>query len=121
MIRRATDADVPHLLHCIAELARYERLEHELELDAARLRQWLFGGAPGGFALVAEHAGRPAGFALCIWSFSTFKTARCLHLEDLFVLPELRGRGLGLALLRAVAAEAVRAGCARLAWNVLDW
>lgn len=121
MIRPATPADVPHILHCIRELARYERLEHECEPDAVRLREHLFGRAPVAFALIAEHGDLPVGFALCFATYSTFKTRTCLHLEDLFVLPEHRGAGHGLALLRAVAKEAVRRGCPRLDWNVLDW
>jgi len=120
-IRRATPADVQHVLHCIRELARYERLEHELDVDAARLRDWLFAKGASGGALIAEADGQPVGFALYFPTFSTFKVRECLHLEDLFVLPEHRGHGHGLALLRAVAQEAVRRGCPRLDWNVLDW
>jgi len=120
MIRAATEDDVPHLLHCIRELARYERREHECELDAARLTEHLFG-RPVAWALVAEHDGERVGFALCHTSYSTFKTRPCVHLEDLFVLPEYRGHGHGLALLRACAARAVREGCPRLDWTVLEW
>lgn len=125
MIRRATKSDVPLLLHCIRELARYEKLEHELDLDAGRLHDALFGPAAATFAFTAEEASsrgpQAVGFALGFATFSTFKTEACLHLEDLFVLAEHRGKGHGLQLLRAVAAEAVRRGCARLQWNVLDW
>jgi GNAT superfamily N-acetyltransferase len=121
MIRAAVEADLPHLLHCIRELARYERLSDECEPDAERLRLHLFGSPPLCFALVAEDAGTSVGFALSFLSYSTFSTRPCLHLEDLFVLPGFRGRGHGLALLRGVAAEAVRRECARLEWNVLDW
>lgn len=126
MIRRATPVDVPLLLRCIRELARYEKLEHELELDAARLHAALFGASAATFAFVAEEqdgdgGSQPVGFALGFATFSTFKTRSCLHLEDLFVLAEHRGKGHGLSLLRAVAGEAVRLCCARLQWNVLDW
>ena len=121
MIRKATENDVPHLAHCIRELARYERLEHELEVDEGRLAEHLFGARPAVSAFVAEADGVPVGFALFFATFSTFKTRSCLYLEDLFVLPQHRGAGHGLALLRAVAAEAVRRGCPRLDWNVLDW
>jgi len=121
MIRPATAADVPHLLRCIRELARYERLEHQLDLDGERLRADLFGPRPVCAALIAEDGGQPIGFALFFTTYSTFRTRACMHLEDLFVLPEHRGHGHGLALLRAVAAEAVRRGCPRLDWNVLDW
>lgn len=121
MIRAAGPHDVPHLLHCIAELARYEHLEHECDLDEARLRQHLFGEPAACAALVAEEDGRGIGFALFFLTYSTFRTRPCMHLEDLFVLPQHRGHGHGLQLLRGVAAEAVRRGCPRLDWNVLDW
>jgi GNAT superfamily N-acetyltransferase len=121
MIRPAREDDVPHLIGCIRGLARYERLEHELDLDAGRLREHLFGPTPACQALVAEQDGEPVGFALFFASYSTFKTRPCLYLEDLFVRPDRRGQGHGLALLRAVAKEAVRRGCLRLDWNVLDW
>ncbi len=121
MIRRAEPADVPHILHCIRELARYEQREHECELDAGRLREDLFGEQPIASCLIAEAGGQPVGFALCFRSYSTFKTRACLHLEDLFVFPEHRGKGLGLALLRACARAAVAQGCPRLDWTVLDW
>jgi GNAT superfamily N-acetyltransferase len=121
MIRAATPDDVPHLLLCIRELARYERREHQLDLDGGRLREHLFGAQPACGALIAEDGGERIGFALFFASYSTFLTRPCLHLEDLFVLPEHRGRGHGLALLAAVAAEAVRRGCPRLDWTVLDW
>jgi GNAT superfamily N-acetyltransferase len=121
MIRPAVLADVPHLARCIRGLARYEKLEHECAIDEQRLAAHLFGPEPVCFALVAESAAGIVGFALCYLTYSTFKTAPCLHLEDLFVVPEARGEGHGLALLRFVAAETVRRGCARLQWNVLDW
>lgn len=121
MIRPAVVADVPHLLHFIRELARYERLEHEVDLDAGRLAEHLFGPHPKAEALLAEEAGRPVGFALYFTAYSTFRIRPFLHLEDLFVLEQERGRGHGLALLRAVAAVAVARGYPRLVWNVLEW
>ena len=121
MIRRAEPGDLPHILRCIRELARYERLEDQLDLDEERIYGHLFGEAPIVSALIAEHLAERVGFALFFTSFSTFKTRPCLHLEDLVVLPEHRGRGHGLQLLAAVAAQAQRLGCARLTWNVLDW
>lgn len=121
MIRRATRGDVPHLARFIRGLAVYERLEHECDPDEGRLREHLFGPSPACGAFLAEHDGRPVGFALYYLSYSTFKTRPCLHLEDLFVDPAHRGRGIGLSLLRAVAALAVARGCPRLDWTVLDW
>jgi GNAT superfamily N-acetyltransferase len=120
MIRAARPDDVPVILDFIRGLARYEKLEHELDLDAARLREHLFGVVPACGAFLAEQEG-PVGFALWCTSYSTFKTRAFVHLEDLFVLPGHRGHGHGLALLRAVAGEAVRRGAPRLQWNVLDW
>lgn len=120
-VRAATPADVPTIARFIRELARYEQLEHQLDLDEARLRDHLFGPHPACGALIAEADGGPAGFALWFQTYSTFRTRPCLHLEDLFVLPEFRGRGLGLALLRELAAVAVARDCPRLDWQVLDW
>jgi GNAT superfamily N-acetyltransferase len=110
-----------HVAHFIRELARYEKLEHQLDLDESRLREHLGGAQPACGALLAEIDGVPVGFALFFPTYSTFRTRSCLHLEDLFVLPERRGHGIGLLLLRAVAAVAVARGCPRLDWNVLDW
>jgi GNAT superfamily N-acetyltransferase len=120
-VRDARPADLPHLLRCIEALAVFEQLEAQLDLDPERLREHLFGAVPACRALIAELAGQAVGFALYFTSYSTFRTRPCLWLEDLFVLPEHRGHGAGLALLRAVAAAAVRLGCPRLDWSVLDW
>ena len=121
MIRPARTDDLSHILRCIRELARYEKLEHELELDEQRLHVHLFGEQPIVKALIAEDLDERVGFALFYTSYSTFKMRPCLYLEDLVVLPEHRGKGHGLRLLAAVAAEAETMGCARLTWNVLDW
>ena len=120
-VRAAGPDDVGHIARFICELARYERLEHQVDCDEVRLREHLCGASPACSALLAEVAGEPVGFALYFQTYSTFRTKPCLHLEDLFVLPEYRGRGIGLRLLRAVAAEAVARGFPRLDWNVLDW
>jgi len=120
-VRAAGPDDVGHVARFIRELARYERLEHLVDCDEARLREHLCGANRACGALLAEITGEPVGFALYFQTYSTFRTRPCLHLEDLFVLPEHRGRGVGLRLLRAVAAEAVARGCPRLDWNVLDW
>lgn len=120
-VRPAAPGDVATICSFIAGLAAYERLADQLELSAERLHDHLFGAVPACAALVAELDGAPIGFALFFASYSTFKTRPCLYLEDLFVVPEHRGRGAGLQLLRAVAQEAVRRGCPRLDWSVLDW
>ncbi len=121
VVRPARPADVSTICRFIAGLAAYERLEHQLDLDEARLREHLFGAQPVCGALIAEIAAEPVGFALFFQTYSTFRMRPCMHLEDLFVLPEHRGKGAGLNLLRAVAAEARNRGCPRLDWNVLDW
>jgi len=113
--------DVPHVARFIRDLARYEKLEHQVDLDEERLRRHLCGPQPACGALLARVNGVPVGFALFFPTYSTFRTEACLWLEDLFVVPEHRGNGVGLALLRAVAKVAVDRGCPRLDWAVLDW
>lgn len=121
VVRPARPSDVETICEFIAGLAAYERLEHQLDLCPDRLREHLFGAVPACSALLAEVDGEPIGFALFFRSYSTFRMRPCLYLEDLFVLPERRGLGAGIALLREVAREAVRQGCPRLDWSVLDW
>jgi GNAT superfamily N-acetyltransferase len=127
MIRSATPADVPILAQFILELAEYERLDHSLTLDEARLRDHLFGPHPYIEALIAEDDDpasgtvQPAGFALFFFNYSTFQCLPGLYLEDLFVRPIFRGRGHGKSLLLAVAKRAVERGCGRMEWAVLDW
>jgi GNAT superfamily N-acetyltransferase len=121
MIRPATAADVTAVLGLIRELARYERLEHEVTGTAEDLRRHLFGPSPRAEALVVEEGGHLVGLALYFHNFSTFLCRPGLYLEDLFVVPEHRGRGHGVALLRALAAIALERGCGRLEWSVLDW
>jgi GNAT superfamily N-acetyltransferase len=121
MIRPATAADVPTIDRLIRGLAEYERLAHEVVLDEDRLREHLFGPRPFAEVLLAEDAGAVVGFALFFHNYSTFLARPGVYLEDLFVLPEHRGKGHGKALLRAVARLAVERGCGRLEWSVLDW
>src|SRR5689334_15295987 len=94
-IRAAVPADVPAVAQFIVDLARYERREHEVERDDARLHAHLFGHAPVCAALLADVADKPVGFALFFTSYSTFRMQPCVHLEDLFVQPEHRGNGIG--------------------------
>lgn len=121
LIRTATADDVPVIRDFILALARYERLEHQVTADEDQLRTVLFGPRPAAEVLLVEEAGRPVGFAVFFHNFSTFLGKPGLHLEDLFVLPEARGRGLGKALLRHLARIAVERGCGRFEWTVLDW
>jgi len=121
VIRRGTKRDAPTILSLIRGLAEYERLAHEVEATAARVRAHGFGRRRYFETLICRRGGEPVGFALYFFTYSTFLARPTLYLEDLFVRPEERGNGAGLALLRALARIAVRRGCGRLEWAVLDW
>ncbi len=124
VIRPARPEDVSDLLRLIRALADYERLTHLVVADEAALAEALFGARPAAEALIATETGQSgeaAGFALFFHTFSTFLGRRGLWLEDLFVLPEQRGKGLGRALLTRLAAIARERGCGRFEWSVLDW
>jgi GNAT superfamily N-acetyltransferase len=120
-IRPAGAADVPVLLDLIRGLAEYERLAGECVATAEGLRASLFEEPRGAEALLAFAGERPVGFALFFHNYSTFLGRRGLYLEDLFVLPEWRGRGVGGRLFAEVARLAVARRCGRLEWAVLDW
>jgi GNAT superfamily N-acetyltransferase len=122
-VRVAGPSDAAVLLELIRELARYERLEAEVVGSAEALATHLAGPHPACEALLAEAdpGGGALGFALFFPTYSTFLTRPGIHLEDLFVRPEWRGRGLGLLLFKAVARIAVERGAGRLEWAVLDW
>ena len=121
MIRPATRADVPEIVSLIRALAVYEKLPHEVELDDAALAEHLFGPRPYAECLMAEDAGAVVGFALFFHNYSTFGGKPGLYLEDLFVIPEARGRGHGKALFLELARLAKARNCGRLEWAVLDW
>lgn len=118
--RAATREDVPLILHFIHDLARYEQLEHEVVATPAVLEEWLFDKEKAE-VIFAVSDGREVGFALYFHNFSTFLGRAGLYLEDLYVEPAYRGRGIGKALLRALARIAVARGCGRLEWWCLDW
>jgi GNAT superfamily N-acetyltransferase len=120
-IRPASEADVPLILGFIRELAEYEKLLHEVKATEADLKQQLFGARPHAECVIAELGGKPAGFALFFHNFSTFLAKPGLYLEDLYVRPELRSKGVGRALLAHLASLALRRGCGRFEWSVLDW
>ena len=120
-IRPAAPADVPLILGFIRDLAEYERLPHEVVATEAALHATLFGARPAAEVLIAELGDEPAGFALFFHSYSTFLARRGIYLEDLFVRPAARGRGVGRALLQELARIAVERDCGRLEWSVLDW
>lgn len=121
-LRPARPADVPALVGLIRELAVYERLEHLVQTDAGRLHDHLFGPRPVVEALVVEgEAGTLVAFALFFTNYSTFLAKPGLYLEDLYVQPAARGRGLGRQLLQALARIAVERDYGRFEWSVLDW
>jgi len=120
-IRTATPADIPQILTFIRALAAYEREPDAVTATEADLLRDGFGANPFYFCLMAEEDGRPAGFALYFYNYSTWLGRPGLYLEDLFVHPEFRGLGIGKALLQRVAAIALEKGCQRLQWEVLDW
>ena len=120
-IRAGEQPDVPLIAELIRGLARYEKLEHEVTLTEEKLDRALFGERPYAETLIAEDDGRAVAFALFFHSFSTFLAQPGIYLEDLFVVPEARGGGVGRALLEKLAETAVERGCGRLEWAVLDW
>jgi GNAT superfamily N-acetyltransferase len=120
-IRIATAADVPLILHFIRGIAEYEKLSHEVVATEEGLAEVLFGPRPAAEVLLAFWEGKAAGFAVFFHNFSTFLGRRGLYLEDLFVDPTLRGKGIGKALLHRLGALAVERGCGRFEWTVLDW
>ncbi len=120
-IRAAVAADTPLILKFIRALARYEKLEHEVIATEDSLAHSLFGPQAGAEVVIAEWQGQAAGFALFFHNYSTFLARRGIYLEDLFVMPEFRGKGIGKNLLQYLAALAVERQCGRLDWSVLDW
>jgi GNAT superfamily N-acetyltransferase len=120
-IRAATREDVAVIAELIRGLARYEKLDQEVVMTEEVLATGLFGERPYAEVVLAEDEGRPVGFALFFHNFSTFLGRPGIYLEDLFVVPEQRGQGIGRALLAHLARLAVERGCGRLEWSVLDW
>ena len=117
----ATERDVPTIVSLIKGLAEYERLAHEVEATEDGIREALFGDWPGAEVVLAYVGSDLAGFALFFHNFSTFLGRRGLYLEDLFVLPAYRGRGVGRRLLAYLARVALERKCGRMEWWVLDW
>lgn len=120
-VRRATAADSALVLDFIQQLARYEKLEHQCIANAEQIRETLFGANPRAESLLAFEGEQPAGFAVYFFSYSTFLAKYGLYLEDLFVMPELRGRGIGKRIFLELLRIAKEQQCGRFEWSVLDW
>ena len=120
-VRPATADDVPRLLAFIRGMAEYHHLTHQVTATEEALLASLFGYPPAAEALLASADDEPAGFAVYFHTYSTFLARRSMYLEDLYVSPEYRRRGLGTLLLRRVAAIAVERDCGRFEWIALDW
>lgn len=121
IIRQASIDDCPLILHFIKELADYEKLLHEVVADVPTLEDSLFGEKQHAEVVIAEYQGQPVGFALFFHNFSTFLGRPGLYLEDLYIQPEMRGKGFGKILLGYLGALALERNCGRLEWWVLDW
>lgn len=121
LIRSAKESDVPAILSMIRELAEFEKLLHEVTATEDRLRENLFGPKAAAEALMVETAGKAVGFTLFFHNFSTFLGQKGLYIEDIYVRPEHRGRGLGKKIFRALARIAAERNCGRMEWSVLDW
>ncbi|HEV7665333.1 MAG TPA: GNAT family N-acetyltransferase [Chloroflexota bacterium] len=120
-VRPLQPADIPRLLELIDGLADYEKLPRPEPAARDRLAADAFTAPPRFHALLGDVDGQVVGYAMYFFTYSSFRAQPSLYLEDIFVLPESRGRGAGMALFGAVAAEAVRQGCGRMEWQVLSW
>lgn len=120
-IRSATPADVPIIFDLIKALAEYEQLSDAVVGNESNLREHLFGKRPYAEVILAEWSNATAGFALFFHNYSTFLTKPGIYLEDLFVLPEYRRRGIGKAMLVYIAKLGLEEGIGRFEWSVLDW
>lgn len=121
IIRKAAAEDSELIFKFICDLAEFEKLRHIVSADSKMIRQTLFSENPAANVIIAECDGKPAGFALYFYNYSTFLGKKGFYLEDLFVLPELRGLGIGKALLKECASIAVNENCGRMEWSVLNW
>jgi GNAT superfamily N-acetyltransferase len=120
-ITEATESDVPVILDLIRQLAEYERLSDKVTATEVQIRKTLFGTHPVAEVLLAATGGETVGFAVFFTNYSTFLAKPGLYLEDLFVKPHARGKGIGKALLARLAELAVQRDCGRVEWSVLDW
>lgn len=120
-LRLAKPEDVPTILGFVQALAEFEHLSHEVDATEEDFQRSLFGDAPRAEALIVEHAGQPIGFALWFYNFSTFRGRPGLYLEDIYIEPAYRRRGIGRRIFLFLARHAVERGCVRFDWDVLNW
>jgi len=120
-IERATESDLPAIVHLVTQLAEYEKLAHAMVASEDDFRRALFGPARNIEALMAFADGVAVGFALYFYNFSTFLGKRGIYLEDIYVEPAYRGQGIGSALLKRLAKIAREEDCGRVEWSVLTW
>ncbi len=120
-IRAARPDDAALIAQLVRELADYERLSEHAVATPADLAECLFGASPKAHALIVESDGKPAGFCVYFYNFSTFAGRAGIYVEDVFVRPEFRRQGLGRAIFQHLARKAVAEGCARMEWAVLNW
>jgi GNAT superfamily N-acetyltransferase len=120
-LRPTTPADIPTLHRLMRDFAAYERLDHRFKITAAGLHDALFGGKPALESVLAEIEATPVGFALWYMTFGTFSGRWGLFVEDIYIEPAHRGRGIGQALFRHMAGIALERDCIDMQWNVLDW
>ena len=120
-LRFATKKDVPIILDFIKQLAEYEELSHEVTTNISTLENSLFGERRVAEVIIGDYKNEPAAFALFFHNFSTFLGKQGLYVEDLYVKPDMRGKGIGRIMLTFLAHLAVERGCERLEWWVLDW
>jgi GNAT superfamily N-acetyltransferase len=120
-VTKVTAADLPQLLELILELARFEKLEHEVESTVQSLNEAFFGHAPAAGALLARQGEKVAGYAIYFFTFSSFVGRRGIWLEDVYVRPQFRKQGLARKLIYAVARIGLELNCGRFEWTALNW
>ena len=120
-LRFAETKDVPIILEFIKELAEYEKLSHEVVATEEKLNKSLFGARPLAEVIIADYLTKPVGFSLFFHNFSTFLGQPGIYIEDIYIKPDHRGRGIGKTILVYLAKLAIERGCGRIEWSVLDW
>jgi GNAT superfamily N-acetyltransferase len=120
-LRDSQKEDTGLIVEYIKELAAFEQLSHECSASPERIQQWLFSSTPRAYCLLAEWEGKPAGFALYFYNFSTFLSKPGIYIEDVFIRPNCRRKGIARKIFQHLAQKALAEGCGRLEWSVLDW